>query len=123
MNITKVINYCRNRITRLDQIWDEISFFYKYPKIQKKLLIIFEYENLFSLWIKELDKLSSLNKNNIDSIIIQSENALNISGKNLFFPLRLALTGKTHGPDLFSIINILGIQNAISRLKLVNNGL
>ena len=123
LNIIKIAKYCKNRITRLDQIWDEIAFFYEYPKIQKDLLLTFEYKDLFSLWIKELGKLSSLNKKNIDFIIIKSEITLHIIGKNLFFPLRLALTGKTHGPNLFSLINILGIQNTITRLKQASNEL
>ena len=44
-------------------------------------------------------------------------NILNVKGKNLFFPLRILLIGETHGPDLHTIINILGVKESIKRLK------
>ncbi len=37
-------------------------------------------------------------------------------GKSLFFPLRAALTGALHGPELIRILDLLGIENAKSRL-------
>lgn len=44
---------------------------------------------------------------------------LNVKGKKLFMPLRLALTGQTHGPDLGSIIELIGIKNSMERLRSV----
>jgi glutamyl-tRNA synthetase len=42
---------------------------------------------------------------------------LNVKGKKLFMPLRLALTGQMHGPDLGSVIALIGVDNSIKRLK------
>ena len=72
---------------------------------------------MFQLWIKELGQVEDLNKEIIDDIIMISKNELDISGKNLFIPLRIALISKTHGPDIFTLINILGIEESIKRLK------
>lgn len=38
------------------------------------------------------------------------------SGKNLFMPLRLALTGKTHGPELRDLLPLIGHRRAEARL-------
>lgn len=38
------------------------------------------------------------------------------TGKNLFMPLRIALTGKEHGPDMASIFPLIGSQKAKARL-------
>jgi len=38
-------------------------------------------------------------------------------GKNLFMPLRLALTGKEHGPELKRIFPILGLETVRKRLE------
>jgi len=38
-------------------------------------------------------------------------------GKSLFMPLRSALTGKTHGPEMGKLLPILGKQRAIQRLQ------
>ena len=42
---------------------------------------------------------------------------MEVSGKKIFFPLRTVLYGSSHGPDLYTIISILGIEESIKRLK------
>ncbi|MDI3308866.1 MAG: glutamate--tRNA ligase, partial [Acetobacteraceae bacterium] len=39
-------------------------------------------------------------------------------GKALFLPLRLALTGEEHGPDLKSLLPLIGRDRAVQRLRL-----
>lgn len=41
---------------------------------------------------------------------------LKLGGKKVYMPLRVALTGQTHGPELFYIIPILGKEKALARL-------
>ena len=48
---------------------------------------------------------------------IQSSESMEVSGKQIFFPLRGALYGKLQGPDLYTIISILGIDESVRRLK------
>jgi nondiscriminating glutamyl-tRNA synthetase len=43
-------------------------------------------------------------------------------GKQLFMPIRAALTGQTHGPDLNQSIALLGKQKVINRLRGRLNG-
>lgn len=38
-------------------------------------------------------------------------------GKNLFMPIRLALTGKNHGPELRNLVNFIERDEIIARLK------
>ena len=38
-------------------------------------------------------------------------------GKNLFLPLRLALTGREHGPDMNALLPLIGKQRAVARLE------
>ncbi|MCQ3907427.1 MAG: hypothetical protein MJ219_01385 [Mycoplasmoidaceae bacterium] len=40
-------------------------------------------------------------------------------GQDLFMPIRLAITGSEHGPELNKIISILGKQNIRPRLSKV----
>ncbi len=39
------------------------------------------------------------------------------SGKNLFMPLRICLTGMHHGPDLCDVLSVMGEDNVIKRLN------
>ncbi|MGE7414591.1 glutamate--tRNA ligase [Methylobacterium tarhaniae] len=44
-------------------------------------------------------------------------NATGLKGKALFLPLRLALTGLDHGPDLAGLLPLIGREKAMARLK------
>ncbi len=41
----------------------------------------------------------------------------NIKGKYLYMPMRVSITGKTHGPELWKVILMLGLKNCIQRVK------
>ena len=38
-------------------------------------------------------------------------------GRALFLPLRLALTGRDHGPDMAALLPLIGRERAIERLR------
>jgi nondiscriminating glutamyl-tRNA synthetase len=40
-----------------------------------------------------------------------------IKGRSLYMPVRVSLTGKTHGPELPRVISIIGLKNSIQRVK------
>ena len=40
-----------------------------------------------------------------------------VKGKALFMPLRLALTGQEHGPELASLLPLIGPEKARARLS------
>jgi glutamyl-tRNA synthetase len=42
-------------------------------------------------------------------------------GKPLFLPLRLALTGRAHGPDMAALLPLIGRERAVERLSLAAN--
>lgn len=48
---------------------------------------------------------------------------LKISGKSLFMPLRVMLTGKMHGPPLYTILKIIELTEAKKRIKSVLAGI
>lgn len=51
--------------------------------------------------------------------VIQKETG--IKGKNLFMPIRVALTGQMHGPEIYEVIDILGRETMLKRLEHVKN--
>tara|TARA_Y100001960_G_C14509665_1_gene745786 strand:- start:101 stop:904 length:804 start_codon:yes stop_codon:yes gene_type:complete len=115
--ILKIINYSKNRTNTLNEIIDLVVMFIEDKIIDYNILADFNYRALYSLWIKELENIKMLNEDSIKKLINKTKEKLDISGKNIFLPLRYGLIGELHGPDLFSIINILGINNSIKRLK------
>lgn len=54
---------------------------------------------------------------NIKLVIDEMKSTLKLSGKKLFMPLRIALTGRQHGPELAQIAMILGKDKMRKRLS------
>lgn len=52
----------------------------------------------------------------LPQVLADMKQSLGVSGKKLFMPLRIALTGKAHGPELANIAAILGLKKIKHRL-------
>ena len=57
--------------------------------------------------------------NRFKSIIIEVGDKLGVNGKDLFFPVRIALYGDPKGPDIPLIFSILGKNETLIRLSQV----
>ena len=60
---------------------------------------------------------SDWNKDAINNRLKEAGKAAGAKGKKLFMPVRAALTGQAHGPDLIGIIELLGLQKVVQRLQ------
>ena len=67
------------------------------------------YANLPSIDINDAEAVNLLTKSGIAE--------LGIKGKAFYTPLRLALIGQSHGPDLATTFSILGLEECLIRLK------
>ncbi|HPI26318.1 MAG: glutamate--tRNA ligase [Candidatus Cloacimonetes bacterium] len=66
--------------------------------------------NLPSIDLNDAEAVNLLTKNGISE--------LGIKGKAFYTPLRLALIGQSHGPDLAATFNILGLDECLKRLEM-----
>ena len=74
---------------------------------------------LFKFWVAELSKNDTWIPETLKALISKTNDELDIKGKDLFFPMRLAIYGECKGPDIPSIFNILGRDEIIARLNSV----
>jgi nondiscriminating glutamyl-tRNA synthetase len=75
---------------------------------------------VFESLVEILDGVDSLDENKSREILKALADKFkeqNIKGKNLYLPIRLALTGKASGPDLFYILNSLGKEKSLKRIE------
>lgn len=68
----------------------------------------------FETWLTIVNQQDDLKK-----ILDELKVKLNLSGKNLFMPIRIALTGELHGPELVQIVSLLGQDKIKDRIKRV----
>lgn len=93
--------------------WADIFFSDDMFMEEKELTIIHEAGEQFFVEAEQaVDKYGT----DFASVLSDMKQTLHLQGKKLFMPLRVALTGKTHGPELAHIAELLGIKKIKSRL-------
>ena len=121
-NKTKLINifkFIQNRISRLDEIPSLLYPFYNDLVIKDEdLLSVMNKDTskkVLKYWIEILSKNDNFDENFISDLIKNTGIKFNIKGKEIFHPIRIALWGKSDGPDLFTLIKILGLDETLKR--------
>jgi glutamyl-tRNA synthetase len=119
--LIKVFTFIKDRINKLSDVTDLLSPFYENINISDNNILDCINNGLsqeiIKYWLKKLLLIDNMDKESIDLLIQQTSKNLEVSGKQIFFPLRAVLYGKLQGPDLYTIISILGISESIIRLK------
>jgi nondiscriminating glutamyl-tRNA synthetase len=64
----------------------------------------------------KLLQLEIVDVENVKGLLKAITKELKLGGKKVYMPLRVALTGRMHGPDLYNIIPIIGRERIIARL-------
>jgi len=119
----KIVDVLRERLNRLDEIGD-----YKALFLQDEIVIEdAEAEEMISLeHVPELlrmliDKIEALSEMitaaDVKQILKAIQKELGVKGKVLFMPVRVAITGQVHGPDIAKVIEILGNENTVKRIE------
>ncbi|MGB9696707.1 MAG: glutamate--tRNA ligase [Ignavibacteria bacterium] len=122
LKIKKILNVVRvyvNKLSELPQHFrmffvDEIEF--ENPDYLKVVRTDTS-KRVFEELILRLQNISELTAEIFKKVTQEIQNATGIKGKNLFKPIRLALTGKEHGPELPLVAELLGKDKVIKFLS------
>ncbi len=116
-----VVALVKERVSFIKEIWEQASFFYQAPKEYDNKVIKKRWKNnmsekLYQI-IEILNKINDFNADNIHNKIISfiENNEFNMG--QIMNSIRLSLVGGAKGPDLFKIIELLGKQETIKRIK------
>jgi len=66
---------------------------------------------------EKLLALEEITPETVKALLKSLTKELKLGGKLVYMPIRVALTGQMHGPDLYLIIAILGKELVVRRLK------
>lgn len=128
LKLDKIISIIKERISKWSDVKDmlekgELDFFYKKPEYSKEKLI---YKNSslekinknISQAITELEKINEkdFTTENVKNVLMQIADSLENRGE-LLHPIRYALSGRDFSPDPFTIADILGKNETLSRLQ------
>lgn len=100
-------------------------FFDEHPELEQEGRDIMAQETVptvLSAFKGQLSELTDFTASNILAAIKAVQKETGVKGKNLFMPIRIAVSGQMHGPDLPNTIEILGKEQALGKLeKALNN--
>lgn len=110
----------KNEITYGEEIVELLGqILHKESKISEENLSLLKEDNskiVLKLFKEKIETAEVLNQESVKGIFKSIQSETGIKGKNLYMPVRLALTGAEHGIEMFNIIDILGKDEVLSRI-------
>lgn len=116
----KVIEFAKERVNLLPEIIEQTEMFYHdldMSKIDRSLIEDKTSQQVFRYWIDELRANPNPDSDFITQLLKRTTEKLGVKGKKLYFPLRVALYGKEHGPNIPQLIAILGRDESLNRFE------
>ncbi len=114
------VDFARERVITLIEIEDEIRPFFEISPFDHEMSALISQENSQQLYThlkSHIENASNLDSHSVKDIVSQISSELGIKGKDLFFPLRLALYGDVKGPSIHGIYSVLGKEFFLNRLN------
>lgn len=115
----RIIAAARERCTLLPELAEYSKMFLSPTPICEKDLEFIRCESSQKVlrWYVEALVATTESEEAISELANRGIAELGIKGKNFYLPLRLALIGQQHGPDMFTTVSILGKDEAVKRLS------
>jgi glutamyl-tRNA synthetase len=120
--LKSIVNLVREKVWTLTEIAEGARFFFERPcqYEEKGVEKYFRKEGASKLLngIKQkLKELDSFDKTSIETVYRSYAEELEIKAGELIHPTRMALTGKTVSPGLFEIMEVMGKDECVERMK------
>ena len=119
--INKVVKTVQDELSFVGEIAGKVDIFFDdnvRPKDSEAedMMKLDHVPDLLKVFRQKVEDAALIDEDYARSVFKEIQKETGIKGKNLFMPIRVALTGQTHGPELFEIIPILGKEKLIKRL-------
>ncbi|MFO7889744.1 MAG: glutamate--tRNA ligase [bacterium] len=123
--LKRVAAILQEKVERLNQVVGKARIFFQdnvVPENEeaKAILNTPEARKVISGLLKELQKADKFNGQVFLNLLKNIQKSTGIKGKHLWMPVRVALTGQMHGPNLTDVVEILGKTKCIYFLKMSN---
>ncbi|MBX3077138.1 glutamate--tRNA ligase [Candidatus Obscuribacterales bacterium] len=126
--LEKLVGAVRDGLTKLSEVKAATAFYFGQTidvpaDVKEAALSSDDAKKVLGETLTQLGKLPFEDPKAVKAAVDSMGKELGIKGKNLYWPLRAALSGTTSGPDLGSIMSVLGPTKVQARLeKALKNG-
>ena len=114
-----VIRTAREYAGTLVQLIDHAKMYYEMPVISEEDRELVSQEGsvkVLNWYMVKLQSQEVWSREELNSLVKIGMSELGIKGKNYYFPLRIALYGKSHGPEIPVLVENLGVAESLRRL-------
>lgn len=116
-----VVGAVREYISYAAEITEHVDvFFNDQPELEneevREILQAEEIPLVMDAFKEKIKAAADLDVSLVKAILKGLTKDLKVGGKKIYMPIRIALTGKAHGPELDCLITILGKERTISRI-------
>ena len=116
--LRKIMKILQPRLVTLSEIQDRLLLFFENnPEASDpEVLKVLREENskqVLANFIKQVESVEKLTKDNLGDLMKNVQNETKIKGKNLWMPLRYAITLDSEGPELNLIVDLFGKERCL----------
>ena len=119
--LRKVASLMKSRVRNLKQFLEFGDYFFvENFTVEEDATKILEQNGVSDILkhlVKRLKEIEDWKEESIESVVREMANQLNLKGKQIIHPTRASLSGKTIGPGLFLLMEVLGKETNIKRLE------
>ncbi|UJM27838.1 glutamate--tRNA ligase [Bacillus aerophilus] len=119
--VRKLISLYHEQLSYGAEIVELTELFFKeqieYNQEAKVVLAEEQVPEVMASFAGQLERLESFTPDEIKAAIKAVQKETGHKGKKLFMPIRVAVTGQTHGPELPQSIELLGKETVLNRIK------
>ena len=123
--VMKVIDQLKVRSKTLIQLAEQSKYFFTDPESIDKEAKMNSWKNntreLLATYFKHISELDDWEQNSLESLLRTVANDAGVGAGKIIHPVRLALSGITHGPSLFIMMELLGKERCTRRIRTVIN--
>ncbi|PCI29791.1 MAG: glutamate--tRNA ligase [SAR324 cluster bacterium] len=122
--LKKMVLVIRDRLSLLSDVEEQLGFFYHdSPEITDEgLLSLIKSESaqlVYQAFLEEMETQENLSSENFGKVMKLVQKKTKIKGKNLWIPMRIAITLIEQGPDLMAVVDIFGKEKCLDRIKMI----
>jgi nondiscriminating glutamyl-tRNA synthetase len=122
-DLERIVATVREGLTMLSEITEAARFFFVLDRLvdgelDAGIMTAPNARKVLEKLLASLGEVPYADQQGCKKVVDTIGKELAIKGKDLYWPLRVALSGKTHGPDLGSMISILGEKRVRERLEI-----
>jgi len=124
--IRRIVDLIRDHLEYLEQIVSYAKIFFQdqvsLPNNLKEVVQADESQKVFQRFLHDLPHFEEWTAENFGRWAKEVQNQMGIRGKDFYRPLRIALTGQEHGPELPKIVELLGRERCKKFIENVLEG-